>query len=287
MGGGIDKLHTYILNLQMLNLHLLQNKRIICFKTREVMKNLFYLLPLSLFLNVLCPSFKLSAQSSLITNAGTYHNEGLGMLLNYYSDNPQTPRTISNSYDLLSQYFNQQYGWEIVQLSTELEALLTQVVQNQNTNESVQLARSMLDSIQRKLIPMEYQLTQNLLNIFQQGPSQQFESQLNNLKAQYDSYTWDLDNGEGHLIGGSLNIALASLDFWKVKGVGGNNDISAIWNIIAIDGWTYLTTWAAQYLDECVENDPCPGSICTCPGQWKRVRQGILFAAGASSIASL
>ncbi|MFQ5445462.1 MAG: hypothetical protein ACE5FF_00875 [Saprospiraceae bacterium] len=178
------------------------------------MKNLFYLLPLFLFLNVLCPSFKLSAQSSLITNAGTYHNEGLGMLLNYYDNNPQTPRTISNAFNLLSQYFNQQYGWEIVQLSPELDSLLTQVVQNQNINETVQLARGMLDSIQLKLIPMEYQLSQNLLDIFQQGPSQQFESQLNSLKTQYDSWQWDLDKGEGHLIGGSLNIALASLSFW-------------------------------------------------------------------------
>lgn len=202
------------------------------------------------------------------------------MLLNYYDNNPQTPRTISNSFNLLSQYFNQQYGWEIVQLSPELEALLTQVVQNQNTNETVQLARSMVASIQRKLIPTEYQLSQNLLNIFQQGPSQQFESQLNNLKAHYDSYTWDLDNGEGHLIGGSLNVALASLSFWKQYGNNSNDEVFAlIWK----DLKGYIFSWTTLYYYECVENDACPGSICTCPGQWRRIRTSILSGAATSA----
>lgn len=71
------------------------------------MKNLLSLLPVYL-LFIFSPVVR--CQSSLILNAGIYHNEGLGILMNYYDSNPQSPRTLANSFNLLSQHFNQQYG---------------------------------------------------------------------------------------------------------------------------------------------------------------------------------
>ena len=82
------------------------------------------------------------------------------------------------------------------------------------------------------------------------------------------------------LYGGFISVASNSLEFWTNQSINsGTPNIQPIYT----DAWAYAAVWAAEYLSDCVVNDPCPGSTCPCPGEQDRINTATLAAAAASA----
>jgi hypothetical protein len=216
-------------------------------------------------------------QSELLGLIGTYHNEALTYIATNHTWVNNTAADAASVFEELNEYFSP-YG--IGYEEHEMDGLIDAIVNDIDNKELYTNPAAYWESFRNSerasgLSWVALQYIDEIYSIMSEeradlAPGQKLlvmKQDLLDLKEAYSTETWTTNEHEKELVEGTLNIALASSEFWSVYQ---NPEIPADL-IVQVDALAYLGGWGYAYF---IEEDPNSNS---------RIKKGLWAAGFASS----